>query len=310
VSPALPFPTGVFPAPPTPFTEDESAVDAAKAARHVEWYIARGAHGLVLAGSGGEFVGLSPEERRALAEAVVEAVAGRIPVVVCISAYGTRATIELGRHARSCGADAVLTTAPYYMRPTAASVRRHLAEIREAVDLPLAFYNSPGASGVEPAHAELVSLVEEGILQAVKQSYADSYHVRELKEDVGDRAAVFAGHDASAFEALVDGADGWVSTFPTVFPRRAQRLWDDVQAGAPLPVVVAQWREALPFIRFVYDESLKVRGEPHWLEAFKTAVNLVGVDVGPPRPPFHALEGEDLDRLKAIVESLRDPEDT
>jgi 4-hydroxy-tetrahydrodipicolinate synthase len=303
----LPFPTGVFPAPPTPFSGDDAGVDAAKAARQAEWFVERGAHGLIVAGSGGEFVGLSPDERRTLAEAVVEAVGGRIPVVIGISAYGTRATIELGRHAASCGADAVLTTAPYYMKPPPAAVRRYLAEVREAVDLPLALYNSPGGSGIDPAHADLVAMVEEGILQAVKQSYADSYHVRELKQDVGDRAAVFAGHDASAFEAMIDGADGWVSTFPTIFPRRARRLWDDVQAGAPLPVLVAQWQEALPFIRFVYDESLKVREEPHWLEAFKTAMNLVGVDVGPPRPPFHLLQGAHLERLRAIVESLRDP---
>lgn len=305
----VPFPTGVFPAPPTPFAADGEGVDATRAGRQAQWFVERGAHGLIVAGSGGEFVGLSPGERRALGEAVVEAVGGRIPVVIGISAYGTQATIELGRHARSCGADAVLTTAPYYMKPTPASVWRYLAEVREAVDLPLAFYNSPGGSGIDPAHADLVALVEAGILQAVKQSYPDSYHVRELKQDVGDRAAVFAGHDASAFEAMIDGADGWVSTFPTVFPRRARRLWDDIQAGAPLPVVVAQWQEALPFIRFVYDESLKVRGEPHWLEAFKTAMNLVGVDVGPPRPPFHLLEGEHLDRLRGIVEALRGSEE-
>jgi dihydrodipicolinate synthase/N-acetylneuraminate lyase len=99
-----------------------------------------------------------------------------------------------------------------------------------------------------------------------------------------------------------------VSTFPTIFPRRARRLWDDIQAGAPLPVLWAQLQEALPFIRFVYDGSLKVRGEPHWLEAFKTAANLVGLDAGAPRPPFHLLEGPALERLQAIVDSLRESE--
>ena len=96
-------------------------------------------------------------------------------------------------------------------------------------------YNSPGGTGIDPAPADIVRMVEKGILQAVKQSYADHYHMRELKADVGDRAAVFAGHDASAFECMIDGADGWVSTFPTVFRRRARRLWDDIQAGAPRP---------------------------------------------------------------------------
>jgi 4-hydroxy-tetrahydrodipicolinate synthase len=301
------FPAGVFPAPPTPFTDH--GVDRAKAARHARWFVERGAHGLIVAGSGGEFVALTSDERKALAEAVLGAVGGDVPVIVSIGAYGTAATIELGRHAVANGATAVLSTAPYYMQPTPASVRRYFAEIRAAVDAPLMFYNAPGGTGIDPAPADIIAMVDEGILQAVKQSYPDHYHLRELKADLGDRAAVFAGHDASAFECMVDGADGWVSTFPTVFPRRARRLWDDIQAGVPLPVVQAQWAEALPFIRFVYDGALKVRGEPHWLEAFKTAMNLVGVDVGAPRPPFHLLEGEHLERLRRIVETLREPED-
>jgi 4-hydroxy-tetrahydrodipicolinate synthase len=195
------------------------------------------------------------------------------------------------------------------MQPTPASIRRYFAEVRAAVDAPLMFYNSPGGTGIDPAPADIIAMVDEGILQGVKQSYPDHYHLRELKQDLGDRAAVFAGHDASAFECMVDGADGWVSTFPTVFPRRARRLWDDIQSGKPIPVAWAQWEEALPFIRFVYDGALKTRGEPHWLEAFKTAMNLVGVDVGAPRPPFHLLEGDHLARLTAIVDALRDPED-
>lgn len=301
------FPTGVFPAPPTPFTDD--GVDREKVARHARWFVEHGAHGLIAAGSGGEFVALSLDERKALAEAVLGSVGADVPVIVSIGAYGTAATIELGRHAVANGAAAVLSTAPYYMQPTPASLRRYFAEIRAAVDAPLMFYNAPGGTGIDPAPADIIAMVDDGILQAVKQSYADHYHLRELKADLGDRAAVFAGHDASAFECMIDGADGWVSTFPTVFPRRARRLWDDIQAGAPVPVVRAQWEEALPFIRFVYDAALKVRGEPHWLEAFKTAVNLVGVDVGAPRPPFHLLEGADLERLRQIVDQLRDPED-
>jgi dihydrodipicolinate synthase/N-acetylneuraminate lyase len=304
---AAPFPGGVFPAPPTPFTDD--GIDREKAARHAHWFLDRGAHGLIVAGSGGEHVAMTMDERKALVEAVLDAVGGVAPIIVSIGMYGTQATIELGRHAVANGATAVLSTAPHYMQPTPASVRRFFSEVRSAVDAPLMFYNSPGGTGIDPAPADIVAMVDDGILQAVKQSYPDHFHLRELKRDLGDRAAVFAGHDASAFECMIDGADGWVSTFPTVFPGRARRLWDDIQAGAPLPAVRSQWDEAMPFIRFVYDGGLKVRGEPHWLEAFKTAMNLVGVDVGAPRPPFHLLEGADLERLRAIVDSLREHEE-
>ena len=210
----------------------------------------------------------------ALVEAVLEAVASSIPVVVGIAAYGTAATIDLGRHAVANGATAVLSTAPYYMQPTPASVHRYFSEARAAVDAPLAFYNSPGGSGVDPAPADILRLVDEGALQAIKQSYPDHYHLRELKQDVGDRAAVFAGHDASAFECMIDGADGWVSTFPTVFPRRARGLGRHPSGSAhprglgpvgggpavhPLrlrPLAQGPWRAALA-------GGLQDRHEPH-----------------------------------------------
>lgn len=299
----VPFPEGVFAAPPTPFGPDES-LQVGKAAANAQWFAERGAHGIVVAGSGGEFIALTTEERMELAAAVLDAVGARFPVIVCIAEYRTAVAIKLGRHAVDAGAAGVLATAPFYMRPSPGSVRRHFSEIREAVDAPLMFYNSPGNSGVDLPHETILRMVEEGIFQGVKQSYADAFHLRELKRDVGERAAVFAGHDASAFECLIDGADGWISTFPTVFPERARRLWDDVQRGADLRTLRAHWEAALPFVRFVYDDALKSGGDPHWLDAFKTAMNLVGVDVGPPRAPFHLLEGDALARLRAIVTEL------
>jgi 4-hydroxy-tetrahydrodipicolinate synthase len=304
----VPFPTGVVPSLQTPFTAGGDRIDTARAARHAEWYLERGVHGVLVAGSGGEFISLSLDERRALTEAVTEAIGDRVAVIVCIGAYTTNATIALGQHARSCGASALLTPMPYYMKPPPSVARRYLTDVREAVDLPLMLYNVPATAGVEPSRDDLLQLIDEEILQGVKQSFPDPYHVRELKDDVGDRAAIFAGHDACAFEAMIDGADGWISVFPTVFPERARKIWDDIKAGVELPVLSAQWRKALPFVRFVYDEELKTDGEPHWLEACKTAVNLVGSDVGPPRAPFRLLEGRDLERLEALVAQLLESE--
>ena len=83
-----PFPRGVFPALPTPLTD--GVVDAAKAAGQAHWFVDRGAHGLIVAGSGGEFIALTIDERKVLAEAVLAEVGLDVPVIVCIGAYGTR----------------------------------------------------------------------------------------------------------------------------------------------------------------------------------------------------------------------------
>lgn len=301
-SPSSVFPRGIFAAMCTPFAAD--GVDLPRARRHAAALVAQGAHGILVAGSGGEFIAMSDAERRALAEAVTAELAGRAPVNVCIAAFATDVAIGLGRHAQAAGATAVMVTAPYFMRPHREAVRRHLHAIREAVDLPLMLYNVPATTGVEIPLAEVERLVEEGVIQALKQSFPDAYHVRDAKATLGDRAAVFSGHDGSAFEALVVGADGWTSVVPSVCTARARRLWDDVQSQAPLPSLVAQWRELLPFVRFVYEDEAKVAGAPHWLEVLKTAVNIAGHEVGAPRAPFALLRGRDEARLRRILADL------
>ena len=77
-----------------------------------------------------------------------------------------------------------------------------------------------------------------------------------------------------------------------------------MQANEPVQELAAQWREVLPLVRLVFFESGHVAGAPHWLEIYKTAANLVGHDVGAPRPPFELLNGEDEARLRGIISRI------
>ena len=298
----VPFPRGIFAPMCTPFIDGE--LDLTRARRHASDLVDQGSHGILVAGSGGEFIAMSIEERKRLAEEVVEELGGRAPVNVCVATYNTGEAVELARHAEAIGADAMLVIAPYFMRPHREAVRRHFSAIREATDLPFMLYNTPSTSGVDISLDEAAHLVDEGIFQAFKQSFPESHHVRDAKVMLGDRAAVFCGHDGSAFEALVTGADGWTSVSSTVATARARRLWDGVQTNAPLQELAAQWRELLPLVRFVFFEAGQAPGAPHWLEIYKAAANMVGHDVGSPRPPFELLRGEHEARLGGILSDL------
>lgn len=296
----VPFPTGVFAPMVTPFGSD--GIDEPATRRHVAALAAAGAHGIVVAGSGGEFVSMSIDERRRLTEVVLDELSGAIPTMVCVAASATAHSVELARHARDAGAATLLATAPYFLRPPREAVRRHLAAIQEAAGLPLMLYNSPTGTGIDPPLRFLEQLVEEGAIQGVKQSYPDGYHVRDAKRLLGNRAAVFVGADGSAFEGLVSGADGWISVVPVVLCARAVRLWESVRRNDPLDALRAQWEALLPFVRLLYD--VDETGSPHWLETTKHALSLVGHDVGPPRPPFAPLEPRHVARLREILRDL------
>jgi len=94
----------------TPF-DRHGAIDHAAIGRLVEFLIERGVHGLFPGGTTGEGPLLSPEERRALAETVVRAADGRVPVIIHTGAITTREAVELTRHAQSCGASAAACAA-------------------------------------------------------------------------------------------------------------------------------------------------------------------------------------------------------
>ncbi len=90
----------------TPFTADGSTVDLAALARLVEFQIAEGIHGLIPLGSTGEFLSITPDERRAVVETVVKAAAGRVPVLIGTGGEWTRDVVAMSREAEAQGATA------------------------------------------------------------------------------------------------------------------------------------------------------------------------------------------------------------
>jgi 4-hydroxy-tetrahydrodipicolinate synthase len=293
---------GVFSPLATPF--DGEGVDAAALTKHVELVREGSPHGVVVAGSGGEFPAMTIDERRLVTETVAEAIDGSLPMIVCVATYATRDAVRLARHAEMNGAAAILVSAPYFVRPPAARVREHLQTVRAATGLPMMLYQTPDATGVDFTLGEIEALVEDGVLQAIKMSFPGANRLRDMKATIGDRAAVFCGHDGSALECLIGGADGWISCVPICFPALAVDLWDAVARRDPLDALTETWHALLPFVRFMYEPDGKVAGEPHWLEATKTALVLLGHPVGPPRAPLRALAGEDLAALELIVRRL------
>jgi hypothetical protein len=92
----------------------------------------------------GESPSLSMDERRSVAERVVLAAAGQVPVWVHVSAPSTAAQIELAQHAEQIGAKAIVAAAPYYQGLAADSLASHFAELSGAVRISVILYNSPG----------------------------------------------------------------------------------------------------------------------------------------------------------------------
>jgi len=166
--------TGVYPANITAKGQD-GKVDLKQTAAVVDFVFSKGVDGLHVCGSTGEFATLGVEDRKAVAEACIEAANGRGKVIVHVGAVSTEDSRELARHAARAGADAVSSVPPYYYCATPESVLNHYRSISKASGLPLIIYDNPHTTGFTVTVELAKQLADEGTAHGIKLARHDMY---------------------------------------------------------------------------------------------------------------------------------------
>ncbi len=208
---------GSLPALVTPFKDGAVDFDALKGL--VEWHIEQGSHGLVPVGTTGESPTLTHTEHEAVVEAVVKAVAGRIPVIAGAGSNNTAEGIDLIRNAARVGADAALVVTPYYNKPTQAGLIAHYTAMHDAADLPIIIYNIPGRSVVDMSPATMGELAKLRRIIGVKDATGDVTRVSHQRATCGADFVQLSGEDASALGFNAQGGVGCISVTANVAPK-------------------------------------------------------------------------------------------
>ena len=191
----------------TPFDES-GGVDEAAYRTLVRRLLDSGSDGIVVAGTTGEASTLSDVERIALFEATREETRGRGTMVAGTGSNDTAHSVHLTQVAAELGADAVLVVTPYYNKPPAEGIRRHVAAIAE-VGVPVVLYNIPGRTALNmepPLVAELAAI--PGVV-ALKQANDDLSQLEQVM-DACD-LAIYAGNDDMLMPVLEMGGTGVIS---------------------------------------------------------------------------------------------------
>jgi len=208
---------GSFPALVTPFKNGDVDVETLKDL--VEWHIAEGSTGLVPVGTTGESPTLTHTEHEKVIEVVVEAAAGRVPVIAGAGSNNTSEGIRLIRHAERVGADAALVVTPYYNKPTQAGLFAHFQAMHDACNLPIIIYNIPGRSVVDMTPAKMGELARLPRIVGVKDATGDITRVSKQRETCGRDFIQLSGEDASALGFNAHGGIGCISVTANVAPR-------------------------------------------------------------------------------------------
>ena len=282
---------GSMPALVTPMKG--SAVDFAALKALVEWQIAEGSSGLVPVGTTGESPTLSHEEHGAVIEAVVQAAAGRVPVIAGAGSNNTVEAISLAKHAEEVGADAVLVVTPYYNKPTQRGLYQHFKAIHDACALPIIIYNIPPRSVIDMTPATMGELAKLPRIVGVKDATAKLDRVSQQRITCGKDFVQLSGEDATALGFNAHGGVGCISVTANVAPK----LCAEFQAAT----LAGDFKTALE-----YQDRLMPLHEAIFLEpglcGVKYALSLLGKCANEVRLPLVTVEES---TQKAIAAAMR-----
>lgn len=287
---------GTFVALLTPFNA-EGKLDDARLRRHVEWMIVEGVHGLIPAGSAGEFLQLTDQEREGLIQITVDQAAGRVPVLAGCSADGTAEAAEWVRLAERVGADGVMVAPPFYSLPTDDEIVHHFEVVAKSMSLPVMAYNNPATTGIDMRPPLIQRLAEIPNVRYVKESTTDVRRVEDIHRRTGGRMSVFAG--IHALESFLVGARGWVSVPANVAPRLSSRLYESVLNGDLI--------EARAISDRLWDLMELEADTGKYVQVYKEALALLGDSMGSARSPRLPLTKAERARLAESLVALRMP---
>ncbi len=242
---------GSMPALVTPFQNGQPDLDTLK--KLVEWHIAEGSHGLVPVGTTGESPTLTHSEHELVIQTVVEAAAGRIPVIAGAGSNNTDEAIRFVKFAADVGADAALVVTPYYNKPTQAGMIAHFTALHDAADIPIIIYNIPGRSVVDMLPATMGALAELPRIVGVKDATGDLARVCDTRIACGPDFVQLSGEDATAHGFNAQGGVGCISVTANVAPRLSSQLQEACLAGDYATALTLQDR-LMPLHKAIFTE--------------------------------------------------------
>ena len=243
---------GSFVALITPFRN--GAIDEQCLQSLVEWHIEEGTHGLVPVGTTGESPTLSHAEHGRVVELVIEAAAGRVPVIAGAGSNATAEAIELGRHAKRAGADAILVVTPYYNKPTQAGLYAHYKTLHDSVDMPIFIYNIPGRSVIDMSVDTMAALAKLPNIVGVKDATCDLVRPVLTSQACGDEFCQLSGEDGTWLAFLAHGGHGCISVTANVAPGLCVQMQEAWQRGEPAAALAIQ-RRLMPLHKALFVEA-------------------------------------------------------
>jgi len=294
---------GIVPPVSTPFTESH-VPDIPSLERLINFHLDAGVHGLFMLGSTSETAVLTSAQRVQVVETAARIAKGKVPIMAGTMDMSTDRVIENGLAAKQAGAEALVVTCPYYIKPGQGEIIGHFRMVKEAVGLPIVAYDIPFAVQTKLATSTVMTLAREGTIVGIKDSSGDDGTFRawviEARTIPGFRA--LTGSELIVDGMLMMGAAGAVPGLCNVDPHGFVKIWNAVAAGDYKTATAEQDRLVKLFSIISVADSTRIGHTASALGGFKTALMLRGViATNVMGRPMGQLTDAEVARVRSIV---------
>ncbi len=279
----------------TPF-HDNYQVNYDKLGELIDFQVDNGTDAIIICGTTGESSTLTMEEHKEVVRYCIQRVAGRVPVIAGTGSNCTATAIELSQEAEQDGADGLLVVTPYYNKATQKGLVEHYTQIAQSVKLPIIMYNIPSRTGcnILPATAAEIAKTNANVV-AVKDAVGNLSQTAKMISLAEGALDVYSGNDDEVLPSLSLGGLGVISVLSNIMPRETHDmvmnyLNGNIQAARDFQI------GAIPLINALFCEVNPI--------PVKTALNLMGWNVGPLRRPMSPMEPEHVEVLKKAMTQM------
>ena len=260
----------------------------------IEMQIAGGTNAITICGTTGESSTLKDDEHLAAIAFTAKKVAGRVPVIAGTGSNDTPHGIYLSQEAEKAGVDGLLQVTPYYNKCSMKGLVRHYTAIADSVNIPMIVYNVPGRTGVSMTVDVYKELSKHPLINGVKEASGSTDIVLRTLDACGDDFNIWSGNDNQIVPYMAMGCKGVISVLANICPAETAKmarlcLEGDYKAAAKMQVDYMELIDAL----FCEVNPIPV----------KTAMNLMGMDVGPLRMPLCEMEEHTKARLRRALQN-------
>ncbi len=276
----------------TPF--DESGINFKKLEELFKFHLDNKTDAIIVCGTTGEASAMSEEEQKSVLEFSIKKMGGKIKMIAGTGSNNTEKAIRLTKFADELGYDGALLVTPYYNKTTQRGLVEHYGTIAKCCNIPMILYNVPSRTGVSIS-LDTLKILDDTYdnIVAVKEASGDVAFAAKIKAETN--LAIYSGNDDVTLPILSVGGIGVISVVANILPYQMHKVCKDFESGD----LMSSQKLFLSMLDVMSAMFVEVNPIP-----VKTAMNIMGFDVGKLRLPLYEMEEGNIEKLKIALKNF------